>query len=234
MIQTTTATVENITPLTNSILQIVLKPNQYIDYKPGQYLQIILEDESLSYSIANAPLGSHHYELHVRHSNENPLNQTLLMHIKQSGQLELQLPLGDCHLGCLDPIKPILFVAGGTGFAPIKAMIEQLLAYHDPRHFELYWGARSQSDLYLDDKVTQWKNHVENFKYFSLLSTSNKESITAMIVDNHPKDLLNWQIVIAGPFEMVYGIRDQLIKQGFPRKQLYSDAFSFETKEDAS
>ena len=222
------AEVVQITPLTDSILQLILAPKRYINYKAGQYLQIILGDEALSYSIANAPLGSRKYEIHIRHSLDNPCHQLLLAEIKQFGMLTLKVPLGLCEFSQLDPEKPILFIAAGTGFAPIKAMIEQLLAESDARMFELFWGARSQSDLYMDDMVLHWQAHVSQFLYVSQCSELGKETLSSMILAHHPKDLCDWQMVISGPFEMVYSTRDMLLAHGVARAQLFSDAFAFE------
>lgn len=227
---TTQARVKEITPLTDSILKLILEPDQYIPYEAGQYLQIKIGGELLSYSIANAPLGSHHYELHIRHSRENPYNQALFAHIKEKGTVSIALPFGDCRLDQLDPDSPILFIAGGTGFAPVNAIIEQLLADDDPRLFELYWGVRSQSDLYLDEKVRHWEAHVNRFNYSSLLSDENKKSLTSVVLARHPTDISEWQIVISGPFDMVYNTRDALVSHGVPVAHLFSDAFSFEPK----
>lgn len=224
------AHVESITPLTDSILQLVLTPERYIDYQAGQYLEVLTAGDALSYSIANAPLGSHKYELHIRHAKDNTYNQQLLAEIKQRGALTIRLPLGDCHLDKLYPERPILFIAGGTGFAPIKAMIEQLLATGDKRSFELFWGARSQSDLYMNEKVSNWQAHVAQFRYYSLLSNSSKETLASMVLDQHEVDLKYWQFVIGGPFDMVFTIRDVLLEHGVSREQLFSDAFSFEGK----
>lgn len=226
-----TAQVESITPLTDSILQLILAPNEYIAYQAGQYLEILVGDEKLSYSIANAPLGSHKYELHIRHSQNNRCNQRLLADIKQQGSVKIQLPFGNCHLEQLHDAKPIIFIAGGTGFAPVKAMIEQLLANGVKHAFELYWGARSESDLYMNEKVSQWQAHVGYFNYFSLLSSNSKERLISKIIQHHPDDLQNWQFVIAGPFDMVYTTRDSLVSNGVSATQLFSDAFSFEEKE---
>ena len=231
MIDTLTeAHVERVTPLTDSILQLILKPDEYIDYQAGQYLQIISGDDAFSYSIANAPLGSHKYELHIRHSRDNAYNQRLLAEIKQKGRVAIRVPLGECDLSRLDPCKPILFIAGGAGFAPIKAMIEQLLADGEPRNFELFWGARSQSDLYMDDKVAQWRNHVSHFNYFTHLSELSKQTLASKVLDRHPHDLDAWQVVISGPFDMVYSTRDVLVAGGVSPMNLFSDAFSFEVK----
>jgi CDP-4-dehydro-6-deoxyglucose reductase len=224
------AQVESISPLTDSILQLILKPERYVDYQPGQYLDILSGNEALSYSIANAPLGAHKYELHIRHSSENLANQRLLAEIKQRGELTIRLPLGSCHLDKLNAQMPILFIAGGTGFAPIKAMIEQLLSTSDQRSFELYWGARSQSDLYMNEQVIHWQEHTAHFRYFSLLPNSSKESLAALVLEQHEQDLAHWQYVISGPFDMVFATRDALVAQGVSPKQLFSDAFSFESQ----
>lgn len=226
------AKVERIAPLTDSILQLILAPDEYVEYQAGQYLQILHANEAMSYSIANAPLGAHNYELHIRHCRENPYNQGLLAEIKALGTVRIRIPLGDCHLERLDVQRPILFIAAGTGFAPVKAMIEQLLAGSDPRAFELYWGARSQSDLYMDEQVSYWQNHVSHFKYFSSLSNRSKSSLAHLVLERHQRDLRDWQFVISGPFDMVYRTRDILLGQGLSSECLFSDAFSFEQKQE--
>ncbi|KGP63989.1 flavin oxidoreductase [Legionella norrlandica] len=224
------AQVEDISPLTDSIMRLILVPNEYIEYQAGQYLQILFSGEELNYSIANAPLGSHRYELHIRHSQDNWYHQFLLAHIKKYGSVQLKLPLGECHVDKLDAQKPILFIAGGTGFAPIKAMIEYLLANSDNRPFELFWGARSQSDLYMDEKVRNWQSHASQFQYFSLSDNRGDSTLASCVLSRHSKDIHNWQIVISGPFDMVYSTRDALIAHGASSTQMFSDAFAFEAK----
>lgn len=224
------ASVEQINPLTDSITQLLLTPEPYVDYHAGQYLQVLLGEEAYSYSIANAPLGSHKYELHIRHSLENPYTQRLFAQIKAQGCIYLNVPFGECSIERLDPQRPILFIAGGTGFAPVKAMIEHLLAHADPRSFELFWGARMQNDLYMDEKVSSWQAHVSRFKYFSSLSTEHAKPLVHLVLDRHKHDLTDWQMVISGPFDMVYSTRDVLLQQGIAAEQLFSDAFSFENK----
>jgi len=228
--QKTTAQIVQITPLTNRILQLHLAPKNYIEYQAGQYLEVLLDDTSAYYSIANAPLGSHEYELHIRHSPNNPLEEHLLNEIKRKGNLTIRAPFGTCDWDHLDPKKPILFIAGGTGFAPVKAMIEQLLASGTTRPFALIWGARTQSDLYLDEKVKQWQNHVQQFQYQSLISSQNTQTLASLALSNHALDLPNWQIVISGPFDMVYSTRDEFVNHGIGSENLYSDAFQFEGK----
>jgi CDP-4-dehydro-6-deoxyglucose reductase len=228
--KTVKAQVEHISPLTDSIMRLVLSPEKYVDYHAGQYLQVMLGEEALSYSIANAPLGSHKYELHIRHSVENAYTQRLLAYIKAHGFVSVCLPFGVCCIERLDPKRPIIFIAGGTGFAPLKAMIEQLLSSSDTRAFELFWGARVHSDLYMDEKVSSWQTHVSRFRYFSSISDENTAPIASFVLARHPDDLGEWQIVISGPFDMVYSTRDALVNHGVSPEYLFSDAFSFETK----
>ncbi|WP_298621860.1 NAD(P)H-flavin reductase [uncultured Legionella sp.] len=228
--KTVHAQVDAISPLTDSIIQLVLAPDEFVPYQAGQYLNILLGDEEFSYSIANAPLGAHKYELHIRHSLDNPCNLRLFAHIKEHGSLTLRLPYGTCSINELDAQRPILFIAGGTGFAPVKAMIEQLLATTDNRAFELLWGARSRSDLYWDEKVIYWQKHVSHFKYCSLLSDESNDTLASCTLARHPDDLNEWQIVLSGPFDMVYHTRDVLVSNGVSAKHLFSDAFSFESR----
>lgn len=227
MTTVTNAKIEQIYPLTDSIIALILNPERYVSYQAGQYLQIQTGDHFLSYSIANAALGSHKYELHIRHDRQNQANKALFDQIKQKGAVTIRVPLGHCHIEVLDPEKPIIFIAGGTGFAPIKAMIEQLLADADPRPFELYWGARSQSDLYMDDKVRQWAIHVKHFSYFSLVNTAKKKkTLASPVLHQHQNNLKNHQIVIAGPFDMANTVKAILEENGVVPSQLYSDAFA--------
>lgn len=225
MINKTQANIEKVFPLTNSILQLFLTPTEFINYKAGQYLQIILDNEKLSFSIANAPLGAKKYELHIKHQTENSLHKTLLDEIKTKGKLSIALPLGKCHFNSLKPTLPILFIAGGTGFAPIKAIIEQLLANNDTRSFELYWSAREKSDLYLENLVLQWQSHVKNFKYFSILSSEGRKNLQTQILKRHQENLKNFQIIISGPFDFSLSIKDWLLEAGAVKENLFSDAF---------
>lgn len=230
MIQETNAAVVQVLPLTDTILQLILAPEQYIDYQAGQYLQLLYGDVDAYYSIANAPLGTRKYELHIRHSRDNPSDKRLLDEIRRGGLMTLRAPFGECDFQHMDPLKPIIFIAAGTGFAPVNAMIEQLLTLGDVRRFELVWSARTESDLYLDEKVKQWQNHVHQFKYVSLLTSYRKKTPASVVLSRHVHDLNDWQMVISGPFDMVYRTRDQLVAQGVSLDNLYSDAFQFESR----
>ncbi len=226
---TTTAEVTQAIPLSNRLLRVILTPEHYIDYQAGQYLEIISSQpkEKLYYSIANAPLGSKTYELHIRHQPNHTEQQHVLDKITKQGRITLSLPHGDCTLAALAPKTPILFIASGTGFAPIKAMIEQHLINGSNQPLTLYWRARAQADLYLDEKVLTWEKHVPHFQYVPYITTQEKISLIEHIKSHLRKTLLAHQIVLAGPFDFVLTLKDELLKVGIPKTQLFSDVFAF-------
>ncbi len=226
----TPALVTQVTPLTNRLLRVTLTPEQYIEYEAGQYLEVVSPnpDEALYYSIANAPLGSKTYELHIRHQPNHTKQQHVLDTITKQGHVILNLPFGHCTLHALNPNQPILFIAAGTGFAPVKAMIEQLLAEGRAQAFTLFWSARTQEALYLDEKVLAWEKHVAHFNYIPHVTRDNSTTLAERILEQHQANLAQYQVVLAGPFDFVYTLRDVLLENGISNKQLFSDAFNLE------
>ncbi|MDF1758730.1 MAG: NAD(P)H-flavin reductase [Legionellaceae bacterium] len=222
------ATVEYVSPLTNSVLKFVLKPEKYVPYYAGQYLQLISDDDVYSYSIANAPLGSMRYELHIRHSRDNTQTQKLLSDMKNKGEVRLKVPFGNCSVACIDATKPIIFIAAGSGFAPIKAMLEQLFADCDERVLKLYWRVSSKSHLYMNEKLLEWQGSMSTFSYSSDLSESRDDCFISKIIQQNSDDLLHYQIVMSGPFDFMYDMRDALTANGVSPENIFSDAFSFE------
>jgi len=214
--------------LTHQLTKLILAPRPYIPYLAGQYLQLVRAESSnpYSYSIANAPTAAQTYELHIRHGIENTGNQQLIASINLGSELTLELPFGECTLEALDPQLPILFIAGGTGFAPIKAMLEQLQLNNSSQITTLIWRAKNQQELYLDSLVKDWLYKRPNFHYIPQLERDSIKNILASH-PTHPQ-LSAWQIVLAGPFDMVYNIRDELINAGVAKTRLHSDAFAYE------
>lgn len=229
-LQTTLAQVSEVRLLTPSIIKVKLKPKDYISYNAGQYLQIKHHGDCFSYSIANAPLSNTHYELHIRYAQTLDNAQSLLNDIKINATFMIQLPLGDCHIQTVNRNRPIIFIAAGTGFAPINAMIEQLVADKPTQPFELYWHTRFDSDFYCLDQLNHWQKTLAQFDYFAAFTSvlNAKLTIIDALLARHAENLNNYQIVIAGSFSLVYALRDSLIAQGVASDRLFSDAFSFE------
>ena len=219
-----TAKVKSINSLTPTIFKYYLTPARYVNYFAGQYLQIIIADNAYSYSIANPPLNKDHYELHIRHSSNNQVKMSLL----ENSEVQIKLPFGDCYLGNMHKTMPIIFIAVGLGFAPIKAMLEQLFANCDNREKQLYWGVRVKRDLYMHDMVQDWQISDKNFIYNSYIDQESEDSLIAQVIRDNKGNLSKYQIVMCGPFELIYKMRDLLLENGVKKKNMYSDAFSFE------
>jgi CDP-4-dehydro-6-deoxyglucose reductase len=221
--------IEDVAPLTETIFRLYMNPEDTFTYQPGQYIEIMTPHGAFPFSIANAPLGKTKIELHIRHANDNPLNQWLLKTIREKGRWSISEAKGHCTLSCLKEEKPILFVAGGTGFSPIKAMLEQLLFEGDRRLIHFCWLANKKEDFYLDQTVKQWANHVENFFYTPLISSRNQTNLglASVLKETYKKTVTQFQVVLAGPFELVFSLQGELSNLGIAKEVMYSDAFSF-------
>ena len=216
----TKATIKQVNSLTKTIMQIFIEPESYIPYLAGQYLQILYNDQLLSFSIANAP--SNYYELHIR-NNSNTYDL-----LKTGSVLDIQLPYGICHFENIHKNLPIVFIAAGTGFAPIKAMIEAI-GCEKKIAYELFWTARNINDIYMEYFVTSLQQKVACFKKLSLVSST--QGLFTSLDKNHSDDAQAWQYVINGPFDFVYRTRDHLVTNyKINATNIFSDAFYFEDK----
>lgn len=234
------ASVAQVKPLTASILQVFLELPTHLEYKAGQYLQVVTEDgQHIPFSIANAPLGSNQLELHIRHTPENPLNHQIVSHIQTQGTLSFVAPFGNCTYLSLKPHCPVIFMVRGSGFAPVKAIIEQLLTEESTLSMHLYWGARQLGDQYLDELPKHWAKHMETFQYTPVLCpdepcakistkwTGRTGDLIDIIAMDHYPDLSHYQVLAAGPFDLIYKARDVFVKQGLKSDHMYADAFAF-------
>ena len=219
MVQRVCASIVSSSRLNDTIWRYVLKPEHFVPYQAGQYLRIHRPEADSYYSIANAPVAAPYYDLHVRHRS-----LSLLWDSQQT--LSLSLPYGICDVGHLHTNKPILFIAVGTGFSPIRAMIEQLLYRSDPRHFELYWGVAVGEDLYDQESLQRWQLQRPSFRFVPHISSGRQDALIALMIEQHP-DLKDWQIVMAGPFDLMYVMQAELMQHGVDKQAIFSDAFEF-------
>lgn len=228
--------VNSIEPLTKTAIKIILQSpeNDHLSYHAGQYIEILQRDKSPKpFSIANAPLGNSKFiELHIRQTTNNSYAAELLVALKTGAHLTIQGPYGHCVLK-QDPPFPFIFIAGGVGFSPIKALIEQALATGFDLPIYLYWGARTLTDLYMHDAALRWAKHVPNFHYIPVLSSPDKADkwqgkiglVHEAVIADH-NDLSRYHIYASGPTEMVYAALHAFQAQGLDRSLMYSDSFS--------
>ena len=219
MVQKVQAKIVSIIRLNDTIWQYTLKSAQFISYQAGQYLQIHKPEGENFYSIANAPSAEQVYELHVRHRSQTQLGS-------EQEALCVSLPYGRCDVSHLHPHKPILFLAFGTGFSSIRAMIEHLSNQSDTRPFELHWGVTVAEDLYDQKSLQSWEQTQNNYHYFPHIASGGQSDLIPFIIERYP-DINHWQIVMAGPFDLMYDMQKKLLQHGCHKESIFSDAFEF-------
>ena len=221
-----------------AILQMQLPANDKLQYHAGQYVEFILRDGARrSYSMANAPHTQEDkpgIELHLRHLPGGTFTDHVFSAMKEKDILRMEGPFGSFFLRESD--KPMILLASGTGFAPIKAIIEHLQHSKSERHAELYWGCRSKADLYLHDWALNAAAAMPNLKYIPVLSeprpqdawTGRTGFVHQAVMHDHP-NLMNHQVYACGVPIMVESAKhDFVLKSGLPDDEFYADAFTSE------
>lgn len=151
-----------------SVLQLRLPAGQRVRFQAGQYLQVILPDGSRrSYSMANPPHESDMIQLHIRHVAGGQFTK-LVPNLKSGDTLKVELPFGSFELR-EDAAAPMLCVAGGTGFAPVKSLLDDMVKKGAKRAVTLVWGGRDRAGLYLLSAVDKWKKQLPDFAFIPAL-----------------------------------------------------------------
>ena len=158
-----------------AILSLKLPAGERLQFLAGQYIDMLMKDgKRRSFSMANAPHDDQFLQLHVRKTPGGAFSKYVFEEMRERAILRFEGPLGTFYLR-EDNDKPFIFVAGGTGFAPIKAQIEHLFHHGEDRPIVLYWGARARKDLYLHDMPQAWARDHGNFTYIPVLSDATDE-----------------------------------------------------------
>lgn len=215
-------------------LYLKLPSAERLQFLAGQYVDFILADgRHRSFSLANAPHDDQFLELHLRHVEKGEFTEHVFEHMKEKDMVRIEGPRGDFYLREDSP-RPMIFIAGGTGFAPIKGIIEHAFAARVSRPMHFYWGARAQVDLYLDALPRQWAAAHAQFRYTPVLSAPVAADgwqgrggyVHEVVVADHA-DLAGYDVYAAGPPAMVRAARDAFVARGLPPAQFYSDPFEF-------
>ena len=224
--------VDRLEKCSDSVLRLFLKlpSSEQLHFLPGQHIDVILPDHrQRSYSLANAPHALEHLELHVRHYPGGQFSEYAFTSLKEKTLLRIEGPLGTFSLR-EDSDRPMIMVAGGTGFAPIKSIIEHILHRQLERKIFIYWGARTARDLYLHDLVQQWAVANANIRYLPVLSepdktwSGKKGLVHAAVLLDFP-DLSGYEVYTCGPPPMVHAVRETFTRHGLSSEYIYSDSF---------
>ena len=221
-----------------AILKLQLPASERFQFLAGQYLEFLLKDgQRRAYSIANAPEQEGALELHIRHLPGGLFTDFVFgakdPALKEKDILRFEGPLGSFFLR-EDSKKPIIFVAAGTGFAPIKSIIEQMQAKKIQRPISLYWGGRRPSDLYMNSLCETWAQDLPDFKYIPVISNALPEDTwsgrsgfvhQAVMMDH--LNLKDFQVYACGAPVMVNAARQDFSSQcHLPEEEFFADSFT--------
>ena len=233
--------IEKLTPDV-AVITLQLPASESLHYRAGQYIEFMLRDgKRRSYSIANAPEQNGPISLHIRHMPGGLFTDQVFGSMKERDILRFEGPLGTFFLRD-DSEKPIVLLASGTGFAPIKAIVEHLTALESSRPMVLYWGGRRPQDLYMDALCRQWSATLPDFRYVPVISDARDGDdwqgrtglVHRAVLDDLP-DLSQHQIYACGAPGMIDAARRDFVQlASLPDEEFYADAFISEADLAAS
>ncbi len=218
------------------VISLQLPATERLQYLAGQYVEFLLRDgKRRSYSMANAPHKDEHITLHIRHMPGGLFTDQVFNTLKERDILRFEGPLGTFFLR-EDSDKPVVLLASGTGFAPIKALVEQVIHNDSKRPMTLYWGGRRPQDLYMHTLCEEWARTIPNFTYVPVISdasdadhwTGRTGFVHQAVVDDFA-DLSHHQVYACGaPIVVESAQRDFVALCKLPAEEFYADAFTSE------
>ncbi len=212
-----TLTVVHAEPFTPHIIQLLLKPEHPIAYASGQYIMLGFDAKDLKpFSIAAAPRDDGLIECHIRNQADSEWMKKLFA-VKAGDHLVMEGPKDQI---ALQPAhQPIILLAGGTGFAPMKALLETLIKDKVAVPIYLYWGARNQEELYLHKEMVALMETHANFEYLPVLSEQSEDwnGLTGFVhqqaLKQHP-NLTHYNVYMCGPWPMIQAAKADFIEAG--------------------
>jgi CDP-4-dehydro-6-deoxyglucose reductase len=224
-----------------AIVKLKLPTTERLQYLAGQYLDFLFKDgRRRSFSIATPPHADQLLELHIRHVPGGWFTDQLFGSYKGREILRLEGPLGAFYLR-EESDKPIILVAGGTGFAPIKAVIEHALHSGVTRPMVLYWGVRARRDLYLPDLPGSWQQANPGFTFIPVLSDPSpgddwpgRTGFVHRAVMDDFRDLAGYQVYACGAPAMIDAARrDFVALRNLPPGEFFADSFTLAAEAEA-
>ena len=218
------------------LVKLQVPAGDLIKYKAGQYVDFLLRDGSRrSYSMANAPhtvsAETPHIELHIRHMVGGVFTDHVFGAMKEKEIQRIEGPQGSFFLR--EAEKPLIFLASGTGFAPIKALIEEMRFNGITRPVSFYWGARRPADLYMHDWILDQVKDMPNLTYIPVVSdalqsdawTGRTGFVHNGVIEDF-KDLSNYQVYACGAPIVVDSAKAAYTQIGLPADEFYADSFT--------
>lgn len=228
-----TCRVAGMTQFNHEIMQVLLQPDppECLHFRPGQYINIVLNGQEMRpFSLANAPREDNLIELHIRHNAGGRFARWLQHDLDEDTRVIIEGPHGEFSIH--DSTRPIIMVAGGTGFAPIKSLIEHIIHEQIDRTVYLYWGARTREDLYLQNMAQRWGRLHDNIHFVPVLSEEPPAAgvrtglVHEAVLEDFP-GLENYEVYVCGPVGLIRAVQETFLQYGLDEKALFSDMFAF-------
>lgn len=222
--------------LSHDVMALFLQLPKGTDFEflAGQYVDILLHDgRRRSFSLANTPGGAESLlELHLRHVPHGQFTDYVFNQMPERALLRIEGPLGSFYLR--ESQRPALLIGGGTGFAPLKSMLEQAFARRLSRPLHLYCGVRARCDLYMDGLAREWRRAHPGFRYTPVLSESTAEDgwdgrrglVHDAVTTDYP-DLRDYEIYMSGPPAMIQAGKTSFMAHGLALERLHYDSFDY-------
>ena len=236
VVKTLPARVASITYLTDDVVRLMLQlpAVEEFRFKAGQWIYFVLKDgRKRAFSIANAPNDQHEIELQIRHAVGGVFTDFVFNKLEQGALLRIEGPHGNFFYR--DEQQPVVLVAGGTGFAPIKGIFEQMTNEGLTNPVHLFWGSRARKDLYQEDLVGQWVEQ-HGLIYTPILSDplpaddwqGQTGFVHEAVLRAYP-DMRGRSVYMAGPPQMIESCKTGFMQAGADEDQLHFDSFDYST-----
>jgi NAD(P)H-flavin reductase/ferredoxin len=214
-----------------TIVQLRFPAGARAKFRAGQYLRVIMPDgDSRNFSMANPPQDSDGAELHIRHVRGGRFSETVLASLTTADKLDIEIPFGEFFLR-ENAAKPIILVVTGTGFAPIKSIVEDMIKRGIRRPTRLYWGARGEADLYMAGLIAKWTTQANWLRIMPVLSEAGanwpgrRGLVHCAVLEDVP-DLSPYQVYACGNPLMIDAARANFCRAGkLPGNEFYADPF---------
>ncbi|NML44781.1 2Fe-2S iron-sulfur cluster binding domain-containing protein [Ramlibacter sp. G-1-2-2] len=203
-----------------------------LQYRPGQYMNVLLESGvHRSFSMASAPAGNR-VDFHVRRIPGGRFTDAALQQLAAGERLDVEIPLGRFRYHEED-YRPLVMAATGTGLAPLKSMLEALMDDADCPPVSLYWGGRTEADLYLAHEIRAWGERLYEFDFVPVLSrphagwTGRRGYVQDAVAADFP-DLSEHAIYLCGSPTMIGAAKHRFLELGASAGHVYVDGFTFQ------
>lgn len=229
--QSVTCNVSSIEKLNSFLYRIFLQPTERVSYKAGQYLSVVMgEDDKRHFSIANAP-SVDQIELHIGATPDNQYAMQVVDKMDTDGKIEVEIAHGDAYLR-EDSARPIILMAGGTGFSYVKSILEQIVHLELENPVYLFWGVKEYSHFYFENEAVEWAKRHSNIHFHPVIELpetqwQGRQGYVHQAVLAEFDSLSAFDIYIVGRFDMAKIAREDFVKQGASTERIFGDAFAF-------